>query len=54
MQSKHIGSLYVIWTLLNCYTKKNTMDIANFNACDDAMCLAFKLKLTNDVSTLVL
>jgi hypothetical protein len=34
--------------------KTSTMDIANFNACDDAMCLAFKLEFTNDVSNLVL
>jgi hypothetical protein len=30
------------------------MNIANFNTCDDAMCLAFILEFTNDVSTLVL
>jgi hypothetical protein len=37
------------------YSKKTSiMDIGNFSACDDATCLAFKLKLANNVSTLVL
>jgi hypothetical protein len=51
MQNKHIGSLTLFgpfWIVIS------TMDIANFNVCDDAMCLAFKLEFTNDVSNLVL
>jgi hypothetical protein len=30
------------------------MNIVNFNACDDVMCLVLKLELRNDVNTLVL
>jgi len=30
------------------------MNIVNFNACDDVMCLGFKLELRNDVNILSL
>ncbi len=30
------------------------MNIGNFSACDDAMCLTLRLELANDVNTLVL
>jgi len=41
-------------TLMNCHKKTITMNIVNSSACDDAMCLALKLELANNVTTLVL